>query len=284
MTLVSPYQASGQWLRGNLHTHTTNSDGKLSPDEVVDRYAEAGHDFLSLSDHDHCSPRFERDGLLCLRGVEVTAGGPHLLAIGVDKVYDTHRPRAAVIAEIMADGALCVLNHPNWEMNWSHWDQPALEALGPYHGIEIWNTVIERLPGEAYALDRWDRLLTKGRRLWGYANDDFHDRCDGPFACNVAQVDEATPEAVLASLKAGRFYASTGVTLDRIAVDGATITVAAPDAALIRFIARGGAVKQASDGPEASYTCGGDETYVRVECWGAGRRGAFTQPVFVEKA
>ena len=39
------------FFKGNLHTHTTNSDGRMSPEEVTRRYQEAGYDFLALTDH-----------------------------------------------------------------------------------------------------------------------------------------------------------------------------------------------------------------------------------------
>ena len=41
------------WLKGNLHTHTTNSDGDESPEHVAEWYHEHGYDWLCLSDHNH---------------------------------------------------------------------------------------------------------------------------------------------------------------------------------------------------------------------------------------
>ena len=43
---------SRHWFRGNLHTHTTNSDGDSPPDVVTAWYRDAGYDFLALTDHD----------------------------------------------------------------------------------------------------------------------------------------------------------------------------------------------------------------------------------------
>jgi len=40
-------------LKGQLHTHTTLSDGTLTPQEVADVYASLGYDFLAFTDHDH---------------------------------------------------------------------------------------------------------------------------------------------------------------------------------------------------------------------------------------
>ena len=40
-----------KWYRGNLHTHTTLSDGVLTPEEVKAKYREMGYDFIALCDH-----------------------------------------------------------------------------------------------------------------------------------------------------------------------------------------------------------------------------------------
>jgi len=40
-----------RWYRGNLHTHTTNSDGDESPEFVANGYDTNGYDFLAITDH-----------------------------------------------------------------------------------------------------------------------------------------------------------------------------------------------------------------------------------------
>lgn len=71
--------APGMHLKGCLHTHTTCSDGKMTPQEVADAYERLGYDFLAFTDHDHLwrpdqEARYDavRSGLLLLRGVELT--------------------------------------------------------------------------------------------------------------------------------------------------------------------------------------------------------------------
>ena len=53
--LTNPFALSTDdgytWLKGNLHSHTTNSDGKAAPQERLDGYVGQGYDFLCLSDH-----------------------------------------------------------------------------------------------------------------------------------------------------------------------------------------------------------------------------------------
>ena len=39
-------------FKGNLHAHTTFSDGRRPIDEVIARYRDLGYDFLAITDHD----------------------------------------------------------------------------------------------------------------------------------------------------------------------------------------------------------------------------------------
>ena len=48
-----PRPAAGRWFKGNTHTHTVNSDGDSTPDEVVRWYREHGYNFLVLTDHNY---------------------------------------------------------------------------------------------------------------------------------------------------------------------------------------------------------------------------------------
>lgn len=48
---TAAFARAGRFWRGNLHTHSTRSDGRLSPEAVVEFYRDAGYDFLMLSDH-----------------------------------------------------------------------------------------------------------------------------------------------------------------------------------------------------------------------------------------
>ena len=47
----SAFTAPGRFWRGNLHTHSTRSDGVLAPEEVCRRYRAEGYDFMALTDH-----------------------------------------------------------------------------------------------------------------------------------------------------------------------------------------------------------------------------------------
>ena len=48
---IRPFSTPGRFWRGNLHAHSSLSDGALNPVEVVEAYKRAGYDFVQLSDH-----------------------------------------------------------------------------------------------------------------------------------------------------------------------------------------------------------------------------------------
>jgi predicted metal-dependent phosphoesterase TrpH len=51
MSQLELFASSGRFWRGNLHTHSTASDGHLAPAALCDFYRSAGYDFLAISDH-----------------------------------------------------------------------------------------------------------------------------------------------------------------------------------------------------------------------------------------
>ena len=51
MSSIAPFDLPGTFFRGNLHTHSTLSDGRLPVSEVVDAYQRKGYDFLMMSEH-----------------------------------------------------------------------------------------------------------------------------------------------------------------------------------------------------------------------------------------
>ena len=46
------FKNCGNWYKGNIHSHTTISDGMLTPEQSVKLYKENGYHFLCFSEHD----------------------------------------------------------------------------------------------------------------------------------------------------------------------------------------------------------------------------------------
>ena len=81
----------GNWYKGNMHMHTTVSDGELEPVEAINVYREAGYDFIAISDHRKVGHPWQDDQFLILPGVEWDTGDAmrvpvyHILGIGMDR-------------------------------------------------------------------------------------------------------------------------------------------------------------------------------------------------------
>lgn len=77
-------------LKGALHTHTTRSDGKLTPEEVLRVYRDLNFDFVALTDHDfllrpnaYDGVPEEFEGMLVFKGVEKTVFARGYLHVNV---------------------------------------------------------------------------------------------------------------------------------------------------------------------------------------------------------
>lgn len=282
--LESPYDANPDslWLRGSLHAHTSRSDGGATMQELVRAYAGKGHDFLAVSDHDVASDYEGIDacGLTLLHGCEVSAGGAHILQVGGKGRPDPVADRLCVLDAIRAAGGFAVLNHPNWGPDFDHYPFALLvQHVSRAVGIEICNATVRGGPGHHVATDKWDRLLSRGLWTWGFANDDAHSIVGIDQAWNMVQARDRSPGAILDALRAGRFYASTGVRIAAIRTEGARLLIEAPDAQAILVVTSFGRQVHRVAGSRLEFeVTDGDMPYLRVECVGQAGCMAWTQP------
>lgn len=298
------------WFLGNLHCHSTNSDGDSPPTEVARFYRDRGFSFVGITDHNRRTGPEDclglDQGFAVLGACEYSAsadGRPlHINGIGATATHaPAEAPASAVdvlqhgIDGFRAQGAFTILNHPNWQ-----WGFGRAELLGVRgaHAIELWNGANDSDNlGDAQhesTESLWDAALTAGRRLWAVASDDCHHfgpkrsfRSDPPFSGWVAaECDRPEPALILAALHAGRFYASNGPCFDRLVLSRTGIEVAARPAGRrcrIVFIGSGGRVLDTVDGREARYVPVGDEGYVRVRVESGMGQCAWSQPLFLSE-
>jgi hypothetical protein len=288
LKIENPYGSlkGGRWLKGNLHAHTTNSDGKASPQEVLDRYAELGHDFLMISDHDIYTSaedhaKWDAKGLILIPGNEISRNGPHVLHVNANRKIEPDALRQRVISQAVAAGGFIIVAHPNWQGAFDHCSIQKMSEWIDYTGMEIYNGVISRLDGSPYATNKWDILLTADRRIWGFANDDSHrPETDIGLGWNVAYVTDESVNGVVEALSAGRFYGSTGVEITDIKVTGNRIRIATRNARRVVALQQVGKRIAVADSNEIEVEVPENAKYVRFECWGDGEQFAWTQPFY----
>jgi hypothetical protein len=152
-------------------------------------------------------------------------------------------------------------------------------------GIEVYNGHYSR-PHKIFSdanplyTDTWDALLSQGCRVWGFANDDFHDLHDFGKAYNMVNAEHLSAPALLNAMKAGRFYATTGLLLDGVHAEGNAIEVCLAASAKGRFIGPGGRTLSGGEGSGFAYRTVGEQ-YVRFEAEGKAGR-IFLQPFFAQ--
>jgi hypothetical protein len=232
-------EGEGRFWRGNLHGHSTLSDGALSPEEVCARYREEGYDFVAVSDHflarfdfpvtDTTSCRV--DGFTTLLGAELhpweTSRGDmwHLVAVGLPADFaptGAEETGPEIARRAVEAGAFVALAHPLWSQL-TEADGLAVEAA---HAVEVYNhkSMLEVDRGEGLYL--WDALLHAGRRVTAIASDDSHwHNADAFGGWVMVKAAENTPEALLSALKRGAFYASQGPEIQGVARDGDMLEV-----------------------------------------------------------
>ncbi len=289
MNIENPYagMAGGSWLRGNLHAHTTASDGRSPIQDVINKYADHGYHFLMISDHDIVTKaadytKIDPRGLILIPGNEVTRHGPHLLHVGAAALIEPVEDRQQVIDQINQDGGFAIINHPNWLVDFNHCSFEHLARWQNYLGLEIFNATIGRLDGSPYATDKWDRLLSAGRRIWGFANDDSHLITeDVAVGWNMVYTSDSSVAGIIAAFRRGCFYGSTGVTIDQITVTGNRIRVEAAHADRITAFHQVGREIAHANATALEIEVPANSKYVRFECLGRGLQAAWTQPFYI---
>ena len=303
------------WYRGNLHTHTTESDGDAEPEKVAAWYREHGYDFLVLSDHNHLTlldygnGRGGSLGPLMIPGEEVTIPAyhdddripVHIGAIGINRVVeptdtgDVVTTLQANIDAIRDAGGISCINHPSWKWSFDH------EAILKTRGaslLEVFNAATAcnnypiPIPGFLSPSQIWDNVLSAGVPIFGVASDDSHHYHDfSPEMDNpgrgwvMVESDGLESEAVVEAMQSGRFYFSTGVFLNSLnsSADRISLTIRRKSVSifLTRFIGRDGTVYDEQVGQEVSYSPNGDEGYIRAHVMSSNGLQAWTQPVFL---
>ncbi|MDW7728991.1 MAG: CehA/McbA family metallohydrolase [Bacillota bacterium] len=132
---------------GNIHIHSTHSDGSGTIAEIATAAAAAGLSFVIISDHETLAGLPEEaicQGVLVLVGAEINKDKNHYLALGIDKPvqFDDEHPQN-VIDRVCQAGGIGFIAHPfdrgslyiekGKAFPWRDW------PVFGFNGMEIWN-------------------------------------------------------------------------------------------------------------------------------------------------
>ena len=126
-----------RYYAGDMHTHSVNSDGRLTYEKLLKKGKRKGLDFLFVTDHNRTVtgelPAVA--GLTAIEGVEITLFDGHANFLGVRQPYsgsftvDSLEKWRKLRDEARSNGAFIVVNHPfckrcpwRWELNAEDFD------------------------------------------------------------------------------------------------------------------------------------------------------------------
>lgn len=302
MTTSTAFQQPGRFFKGNLHTHSTASDGFHPPEEVCRIYREAGYDFLTLSDHFLPTYAFpvtdtsahRTDTFTTILGAEVHVPGTsmgeswHLLAVGLPRDFPATRSgeTGPSLAQRCHDaGAFVGIVHPSW-YSLSIEDAQSIDCA---HAVEIYNhtSAVKTDRGDSCAL--FDQMLAKGKRLGCFASDDAHFHFDDAFGGWVmVKAESLRPELLVEALRQGHYYSSQGPLIHDIKVEEGRLDVRCSPARAVMLLGRGSEAVSALGESMESATLSTDLVakggFGRVVVIGDDGRRAWSNPIWFDNA
>lgn len=290
MRCHNPFEGDGIWLKANLHTHTTNSDGDQTPQARVEHYARQGYDVLALTDHRSVTPieSLGVDGMVLIQSLEshpACPGGPvyHLVCLDVPADFDCDEgvPANEVVARVREHGGEVIAAHPYW---CGH-TIPQILALDGIIGIEVYNATCGKI-GKADSSMFWDYLLAAGRHLPAVAVDDTHRGRDIFMGWTMIRAEKRTVPAVMKALKQGRYYATTGPLIQDFRACAECLSIRCSPVREIHFKCRGAVGRsvyseQGDVLTAAEFSPPASAAYVRVQITDAHGQSAWTQPLIL---
>lgn len=296
-----------QYLKGNIHTHSTKSDGMYNIEELIKIYGNKKYDFIGITDHDkYFANGYQSKNIILLPGIEssciyngmIKEKGPYvhfncfiknINHIDVVLNYSNVEELQQNLNKLKEKYSLIQLNHPMFsKLTDTEWLK-----LSGYNLIEIYNhkDYLEEF-GEYSSEYLIRTLLNNHKKFYITAGDDFHgpynqnvkDKCYGGYI--MVEADK-NYESIILAIKNGKFYASTGPTILDYRICGREISIKTKPVQRIIFYSNMRHCKNIYSGDSASinggsYILQGDEYYVWVKVIDKDGNTAWTQPIFID--
>lgn len=308
---------------------------KLGPEWVESRQLGADRVRVRLKPISEYRALVEEAGrFLMIEGEEITDGadndksihmnatnlGDYIEPPGGETVEDVIRRSLTLVRgqeQWLGREILFHVNHLNYKWSVTAHD---LAAVTGTRFFEVWNGVdSDHDPGDAEHSstdEKWDLANTlrlhafNAAPLYGLATDDTHDyhgertRAIGGRAWIMVRSRFLTPESIIRAMRAGDFYASTGVVLRDVLFEDGVLRLEIEPSGTEKFTTRfvgtiqggedsPGVVLKEVEGTLAEYRLSGNELYVRAIVTSDGTpevpssefpfKRAWTQPVGWEK-
>ncbi|WP_059104329.1 CehA/McbA family metallohydrolase [Shouchella shacheensis] len=219
-----------KWYKGDFHTHTIASDGKMTREENIASAKAQELDFFVATDHNLVPTSWPAsEEMLVIPGIEVTAREGHYNILGVRtnafpggdaQLIESESGMQKVMEAARKSGALNSINHPFLtEWKWLFKETP----FSLVDAIEIWNdpTFQANEWATEQALKAWDALTNDGWKLTGIGGSDSHLRPDETYPDSdepsligdpgtYVWAEKRSAQAIIDHVKQGHVYVTRG--------------------------------------------------------------------------
>ncbi len=275
---------SHRYFKANLHTHTTISDGKLSPVEVKEMYKQMGYQILAITDHnivvDH-STMTEPDFLM-LTGMELNynhanyrpwfdgqsyhfnliakephnvwspwkANGKYAGGLEYEKLMECEgmdmRHEVDITNEMIAKA-----NEKGFLVMYKHptWSCHSYNDYAPLKGL--WG--MELRNGECVLLGNnennarvWKDLMNLGNTVFPVGADDMHTPRAAGTSWIMVGAEKLEYSNVIDALEKGDFYMSCGPEIFSLTVEGNILKITCSEARQIILESHGRFARRAA--------------------------------------
>ena len=268
-SLSKIYNPRPGWYRGELHVHTSHSDGAHPPADLAEWAKAGGLNFLAITDHNRVDAFNKPDpapDFLLIPGMEVTLQNGHFNVYGLEGKYDwqediciglftvklagKYLTTTDLMRHTAAQGLLNSINHPlRVPFDWRD-DETDLQYV---HCVEIWNKpdAPDTIRSNPQAIALWTEWLKAGYRTTAIGGSDHHslklmpgehkltERLGWPR--NYVYAENLSGAAILTAMRQHHVYVSMGPEVTFQAVIGDEIFNIGEDigqrAGEIRFLA-----------------------------------------------
>ena len=292
----------GKFFKANLHSHTTVSDGALSPEESKKLYKDAGYSIVAYTDHRKYVNHIELndDNFLAIAGYEIDINESgknwentkvyHLNLYDTNPNENTEEKQKSYLPpqdyydiksinkylkEMKELGFIICYNHPFWSLQ-DYTDIKDLDSENIW-AMEIYNYGCELDGLYGYNPQTYDEMLRLNKKWFCVATDDNHNSfptesslCDSFGGFTMIKANELSYSAIIDSLINGNFYSSMGPEIKELYIEENKLHIKTSPVEKIFVILKGRNCykKLANKGEtitEAVFELNGKEEYFRID-------------------
>lgn len=253
----------GQFYKANLHSHCTESDGKLTAEEAKAAYKAKGYQIYAYADHRKLipHPELKDESFLPITALEfdvkdlrdpdrVDPPTYHLNFFSKEELrtefvpYDWELLKTTYDVEKINDvilrakeaGFLGQYNHPRWSCQ----DVRDFGGLEGLWGFEVINGGCHSTKMDGWGDIEFHQMCCMGKFLCPTGGDDNHNRqpLDSPYSDSfigwtMIKAPALTYEAVLNAMEQGDLYATTGPEIKDLYIEDGKVHIETSPAKVI---------------------------------------------------